>query len=374
MFLDLIKEKRCRLKDYIDSYQGQPLIVLGAGYGSKGIIQYLNDHAITDFHVCVNDCKWEAGNVAWGSYPVERIGDVLASAKKPYDIIVTFAGFNKRMEAGYRRDYPGKVHHVEFDDVVSHSWMKSCIFTVDRAFYEIHESDLDRLYNDLCDDFSRKVMISFIEQRISGDYSYSEGMVSCPHDKYFEPCIIFKDNHLVLFDCGAYNGEDTRIFFERYGDDLKAFVVEPDEGNMKMAKENLAAFNDRIVFVDKVVANSETTMAFRSGNGESSGLADDGESKVASTTIDSLYKKVRTELEGRDVIIKMDIEGAELKALRGAEQLIREKMPILSICLYHKPEDIIEIPRYIKSLHKDYKFYLRRYESSFRELVLYAVP
>ena len=84
MFLDLIKKKRCRLKDYIDSYQGQPLIILGAGHVSKGIIQYLNNHAITDFHVCVNDCKWEAGNVAWGGYPVERIGDVL---HKPEDII-----------------------------------------------------------------------------------------------------------------------------------------------------------------------------------------------------------------------------------------------------------------------------------------------
>ena len=219
---------------------------------------------------------------------MERIGDVLASAKKPFDVIVAFLGFNKQMEAGYRRDYPGKVHHVEFDDVMPLGWMNSRFFTVDRAFYEANEVDLDCLYNDLADDFSKAVMVSFIEQRISGDFCYSEGMVSCLHDKYFEPCIISKDSHLALFDCGAYNGEDTKNFFERYGDDLKAFVVEPDEGNMKMAKENLAAFNDRIVFVDKVVADSETTMAFRSGNGTSSGLADDVESKVASTTIDSL--------------------------------------------------------------------------------------
>jgi len=374
MFLDLITEKSSRLKDYIDAYQGQPLIVLGAGHGSKGIIQYLNDHAITDFHVCVNDYKWVDGTMAWGGYHVERIGDVLASAEKPYDIIVAFYGFNKRMEASYRRDYPGKVHHVEFNDVIPCYFAKSQIYTVDRAFYEAHDGDLAHLYNNLNDDFSKAVMVSFIEQRISGDFCYSEGMVSDLHEKYFDPSIILKDNHLVLFDCGAYDGEDSKRFFERFSDDLKAFVVEPDVDNMKRTKMNLSAFQNKVVLVDKVVADSETTMAFKSGFGEGSGLTDDGGTKVGSTMIDSIYKSYRNEFDGRDVIIKMDVEGAELKALEGAGQLIKEKLPLLAICLYHKPEDFIEIPQYIKSLHKDYKFYLRRYEDSYRELVLYAVP
>ena len=34
--------------------------------------------------------------------------------------------------------------------------------------------------------------------------------------------------------------------------------------------------------------------------------------------------------------------------LQGAENFIKEKKPILVICVYHKPEDIIELPRLIK--------------------------
>lgn len=69
----------------------------------------------------------------------------------------------------------------------------------------------------------------------------------------------------------------------------------------------------------------------------------------------------------------MDIEGAELQALKGAENIIRRYRPKLAICIYHKPEDLYEIPQFIKSCHSDYKFYIRHYTDIFSELVLYAI-
>jgi len=47
--------------------------------------------------------------------------------------------------------------------------------------------------------------------------------------------------------------------------------------------------------------------------------------------------------------IKMDIEGAEYDALLGAERLIRSYKPVLAICVYHRPQDIWEIPQLINS-------------------------
>ena len=69
----------------------------------------------------------------------------------------------------------------------------------------------------------------------------------------------------------------------------------------------------------------------------------------------------------------MDIEGAELDTLKGAQKTILKYRPKLAICVYHKPEDLLTIPSYILSLHKDYRLYLRNYMMPGRETVLYAI-
>jgi FkbM family methyltransferase len=79
-------------------------------------------------------------------------------------------------------------------------------------------------------------------------------------------------------------------------------------------------------------------------------------------------------LEGNSAtFIKMDIEGAELEALKGAEKTIKAWKPRLGICLYHKPFDVIDIPLYVNSLRSDYKFYIRHYHFAHFETVMYAI-
>lgn len=68
----------------------------------------------------------------------------------------------------------------------------------------------------------------------------------------------------------------------------------------------------------------------------------------------------------------MDIEGAELNALKGGEKLIRKYKPKLAICVYHKPEDIFELPQYLLQLNPDYKFWIRKYGQFYTDMVLYA--
>ena len=53
----------------------------------------------------------------------------------------------------------------------------------------------------------------------------------------------------------------------------------------------------------------------------------------------------------------MDIEGAELDALKGAKETVIKYKPKLAICLYHQNCDFYNIPLYLKSIVPEYKFY-----------------
>jgi len=71
-------------------------------------------------------------------------------------------------------------------------------------------------------------------------------------------------------------------------------------------------------------------------------------------------------------LIKLDIEGSELGALRGAEKSLRRWRPKLAISLYHRPEDFFAIPLWLKSLDCGYRFYLDHYSIHHEETVLYG--
>ena len=76
---------------------------------------------------------------------------------------------------------------------------------------------------------------------------------------------------------------------------------------------------------------------------------------------------------GGITFIKMDIEEAELNVLKGAEKLIKTYKPKLAVCVYHKREDIWEIPRLILSYVPEYKMYIRHYSLLKDETALYCV-
>ena len=69
----------------------------------------------------------------------------------------------------------------------------------------------------------------------------------------------------------------------------------------------------------------------------------------------------------------LDVDGFELRALLGAEGLIRRDQPLLAICGYHKQSDLWEIPLYMKNILPDHHILLRNYVGII-EYVFYAVP
>lgn len=94
------------------------------------------------------------------------------------------------------------------------------------------------------------------------------------------------------------------------------------------------------------------------------------ETTVNITTLDKYCKKHDIHPD----FIKMDIEGAELSALKGGIETIKKYRPQLAISIYHSDDDFIMIPQYLSKNLIDYKFALGHYTPRITETVFYAIP
>ena len=113
--------------------------------------------------------------------------------------------------------------------------------------------------------------------------------------------------------------------------------------------------------------NKKETLHFQSGASGASRIIEDGDSSIEVNCLDAMLNKEPI------TFIKMDLEGAEYNALLGAEKTIKEYKPKLAISIYHKPEDIWELPQLILKMNPDYHFYFGHYSIAAAETVLYTL-
>ena len=91
--------------------------------------------------------------------------------------------------------------------------------------------------------------------------------------------------------------------------------------------------------------------------------------KISITSIDDFVENHQVK---KIDFIKMDLEGGELRALKGARLIINKYGPKLAICIYHKFSDFVEIPQWFTANFPDYEFRLSHYTIFEDETVLYA--
>lgn len=73
-------------------------------------------------------------------------------------------------------------------------------------------------------------------------------------------------------------------------------------------------------------------------------------------------------------MLKIDIEGEESNMLNGARNFIVTYRPIIAISVYHSPSDLLELPKQILNIYKDYKLYFRHYSQGLIESVMFFIP
>lgn len=153
----------------------------------------------------------------------------------------------------------------------------------------------------------------------------------------------------TVLDCGANVGVFTRFALDAGA--AKVVAIEPAPDNVECLRRNFAPeiAAGRVVLVAKGVwdRTDELELKIEEGNEAAATFVMDLKqvartARVPLLPIDTLVEELGLE---RVDFIKMDIEGAEVRALRGARQTLARHHPRLSIAVYHDWEHPVEVPK-----------------------------
>ncbi|MBA0183345.1 FkbM family methyltransferase [Pectobacterium versatile] len=217
----------------------------------------------------------------------------------------------------------------------------------------------------LSDEESKRVFDNLINFRLTHDISFMKDFSFCPKKQYFDE-VVFCSNYPETFvDAGSYDGSTTLEFINKFPDYKSIYVFEPERKQFNVVKDNLKGIRN-IYFFSYGLSEKEEELRFEL-NGTASKVSDEGEGIIQVCTLDQVLSDTVS-------YIKMDIEGYEINALKGAKETILRFHPKLAICAYHKVDDFFTIPELVLSYRNDYKVYMRHYTEGLLETVYYFIP
>ena len=242
-----------------------------------------------------------------------------------------------------------------------------------KAFFEAHKKDVKDILDQLSDDLSYNTYKCMINYRISGKRRFVLSVCKPVKDRYIlrdtKGRIIPVMGDESIADCGAYTGDDLENFVKQKITFREYYAFEPDESNIVEGEKVYSL--PGVELFKYAVGEKDEICHFDKGGGKGANpvgkLSDSGSLTVQVKSLDDVLDKRRV------TMIKMDIEGAEMAAIKGASNIITEQKPLLAISIYHSNSDMIEILRYIKTLVPEYKFYCRHYSYGYADTILYAV-
>lgn len=180
----------------------------------------------------------------------------------------------------------------------------------------------------------------------------------------------------VVIDCGACWGDTPIEFASSVGNEGFVYAYEFIPRNLEYININLKLnpkISSRIKIIENAVWSTSDEEAYYIDHGPGSKVKfqkfDGYEGSCKSLTIDDL---VKIENISKVDFIKMDIEGAEPKALKGALNTIIRFKPKLAISIYHNLSDYSKIIPWLDDLDLKYRFFIRHHTIHAEETVLYA--
>ena len=318
-----------------------PVVLYGMGNGADMIIEELEKIGVSFADTFASD-GFVRGQLFHGKKVL-----TLSQAEKKYGefiILMTFAVHDEKTLA-FVKELSKK-----------HRFYSPTVPIAGKGLFNLqyikeNEERFEKAFSLLADEKSKRTFVDVLNFKISGKTEY---LFDCESEKseVYENILKLSKNETIA-DLGAYDGDTIREFLSFTENGYKhIFAFEPDEKNFKKLTAKTEGLKNLSLF-NLGAWDKKETLLFEKKAGRNSRKSDSG----VPVNFDSVDNVVKEPLG----FIKMDIEGAELKALDGAMETIKKYKPKLYVCAYHRNEDFFALPEKILSIRPDYKIFLRHH-------------
>lgn len=326
----------------------RPIVLYGTGNAAERINAFLKEKGITISGVFASDSF--VRNKVFDGLPVTS----LSETEKQFDDFVILLCFGTHLpEVISNINAISKKHELFAPDIPV---VGEGLF--DLEHYMEKEKEINALKNILADDLSRQTLDAAVSYKLSGKLKYLYECEAGEDDVWRLASKNKNDLTKNLLDLGAYTG-DTAEEFARVNPEYESIIaVEPESRNFRKLCE-YAGDNEKITCLNFGIGDKEEIIEFSKGSGRGSLSKKTVPTKF--TTIDKLlFENPNHSAEyNHSLLVKMDLEGNEAKAIEGGKNFIEKFHPNLFIAAYHRLDDLTEIPKQILTLHPGYKVYLR---------------
>ena len=333
---------------------GPGVYVLGRNKYAESVAQQMPVRAFIDDH---------ASERTHLGYPIVRMESVPQHA-----LVVSCVVDSRPLTAGQRLQAMGLNNRLDYFDLLRLDPARFQLLDFcngNREDILEHIEEYRWVYDHLADELSKTTFRHVVQFLATMDLEQMRGFSLELERQYFEDFLKFHSGE-VFVDGGGYDGRTTRAFALRAPDYGRIYYFEPMPKMMEESRRVLADLQ-RIQYVEKGLSDCSGTVHFDDQAGSASRISLTGDSVIEVTTIDEEIKEPVS-------FIKLDIEGAELATIEGAERQIRAHAPKLAVCIYHNQSDFWRIPRRVLELQDRYRLYVRHYTEGILETVMFFVP
>lgn len=324
----------------------------------------------------VDDFRASSGD-SFEGYPIINT-DHLIKLSKISPRLITVSGcrydhsrrYFKRLTAGHR------IPHLNFEQamrlLVPNPAIDYRVEDWGKTIVECWPKWLD-LADRMEDELSRSTLYGVLMAHLSCNPEWSLH-ISRPYcTLYFRSGLWTTSSQERFVDCGASIAESSQALIDvTNGEFDHIWMVEPDRKNIETLqsfKANLQVqWSERISIHDCALGDSPTRMAFQHQGGHG-GLLAPNSALPEADFVD--VRKLDDLLDMEPTLIKMDIEGSELAALRGATQFVSACRPKLALSAYHRASDLLDLSETALFMNKNYRIGLRHHTEDRWDTCLY---